>query len=43
VSHGAANDTDMRAAEADATQDFGDAADVPLACSIDDPDCEACQ
>ncbi len=23
--------------------DLGDAADVPLACSIDDPDCEACQ
>lgn len=23
--------------------ELGDAADVPLACSIDDPDCEACQ
>ncbi|MEM7078435.1 MAG: ribonucleoside-diphosphate reductase subunit alpha [Pseudomonadota bacterium] len=23
--------------------DLGDAADVPLACSLDDPDCEACQ
>ena len=23
--------------------DLGEAADVPLACSIDDPDCEACQ
>ena len=23
--------------------ELGDAAEVPLACSIDDPDCEACQ
>ena len=23
--------------------DLGEAADVPLACSLDDPDCEACQ
>ncbi|MGD8830423.1 MAG: ribonucleoside-diphosphate reductase subunit alpha, partial [Pseudomonadales bacterium] len=25
------------------TEDLGEAAEVPLACSIDDPDCEACQ
>jgi len=30
-------------AEAGLDMDLGDAADVPLACSIDDPDCEACQ
>ena len=24
-------------------QELGEAAAVPLACSIDDPDCEACQ
>ncbi len=28
---------------ADIDIELGDAADVPLACSIDDPDCEACQ
>ncbi|MEY1662495.1 ribonucleoside-diphosphate reductase subunit alpha [Isoalcanivorax beigongshangi] len=31
------------AAVADSGASFDQAADVPLACSIDDPDCEACQ
>ena len=30
-------------AEVPAEDDFAQAAPVPLACSIDNPDCEACQ
>jgi len=30
-------------ANTDANMELGDAAAVPLACSLDDPDCEACQ
>jgi ribonucleoside-diphosphate reductase alpha chain len=32
-----------RYANTDADMELGDAAAVPLACSLDDPDCEACQ
>jgi ribonucleoside-diphosphate reductase alpha chain len=31
------------AATAESAAEFSQAADVPKACSIDDPDCEACQ
>jgi ribonucleoside-diphosphate reductase alpha chain len=34
---------ESRKAESDALELEGGPADVPLACSIDDPDCEACQ
>src|SRR5690606_12470479 len=33
----------VSSAAATGTADFSKAADVPLACSIDNPDCEACQ
>ena len=39
----AAQAVEMKKPEVQAEEDFATAAPVPLACSIDNPDCEACQ